>query len=175
MNKLSYAKKTKAWKKLESFALMNDYQDIELLFSQHPNRGSEFSLNLDDLYFDYSRQLINPNILNTLISLADQVGVSESIQDMYSGECINTSENLPALHTLLRKPSEESFIFENKDILIDINKERKKVKTTVNRLHDGELKGFDGSTITDVVNIGIGGSDSGIRTVSYTHLRAHET
>tara|TARA_E500000331_G_scaffold212600_1_gene203846 strand:+ start:1444 stop:3039 length:1596 start_codon:yes stop_codon:yes gene_type:complete len=163
MNKYPYAKKTKAWKKLESFALMNDYQDIELLFSQYPSRGSEFSLDFDDLYFDYSRQLINPSILNMLISLADQVGVSKSIQDMYSGEHINTSENLPALHTLLRRPSKDSFIFQNKDILIDINKEREKVKDIVNKVHDGELKGSDGSTITDIVNIGIGGSDLGIR------------
>ena len=88
MNNRPYAKETKARKELESLALMDDYQDIELLFSKYPSRGSDFSLNFDGLYFDYSRQLINPNILNMLISLADQVGVSESIQEMYSGKYI---------------------------------------------------------------------------------------
>ncbi|MEE2684490.1 MAG: glucose-6-phosphate isomerase [Pseudomonadota bacterium] len=163
MNNRPYAKETKAWKELESLALMDDYQDIELLFSKYPSRGSDFSLNFDGLYFDYSRQLINPNILNMLISLADQVGVSESIQEMYSGKYINITEDLPALHTLLRRPSSDSFIFKNKDILIDINKERNKVKNIVNKIHDDIFKGFDGSPITDVVNIGIGGSDLGVR------------
>ena len=150
-----------AWKKLQTH-----YQDIEAihlrqLFAEDQERFTKFSLTFGELLFDYSKHRITTTTLNLLIELATQCGLEEKINGMFSGEKINATEQRPALHTALRNRSNRPILVDGEDVMPQINAVLQKMAVFCQQVRDGEWLGATGQPITDIVNIGIGGSDLG--------------
>ncbi|MBC7827318.1 MAG: glucose-6-phosphate isomerase [Chitinophagaceae bacterium] len=152
---------TESWSLLkEHFNKMKHFH-LRDLFAHDPNRFARFSVNKDDLVFDYSKNRILDFTVNLLINLAQECKIKEAIEAMFSGEKINATENRAVLHTALRNFSGNPVHYEGKDIMPDIKKVLQKMKDFCNRIHSGEWKGYTGKKIRYIVNIGIGGSDLG--------------
>ncbi|WP_313215134.1 glucose-6-phosphate isomerase [Soonwooa sp.] len=151
---------TKAWEDLESHFANNDFE-LRTLFKYNPERFKEFSLETEDLLFDYSKNLIDSRTLDLLLKLAEETQLKEAIGQMFSGEKINETENRAVLHTALRDFSEAPILVDGENIKPAIKKVLNQMKAFSEKVISGEHKGFSGKEITDVVNIGIGGSDLG--------------
>tara|TARA_E500000331_G_scaffold357739_1_gene420678 strand:- start:11011 stop:12624 length:1614 start_codon:yes stop_codon:yes gene_type:complete len=156
-------KEAKSWKSLLSLANEKSYLDIQSLFDKDSKRGLDFSLDMNDLYFDFSRQAITREIFKNLLDLASEVNLEGSLSDMNTGSNINFTEDRPALHTVLRNPNSQAFFLNDKDISIDIKRDFRRIKLISLDLYNGRLLGYTGKPITDIINIGIGGSDLGVR------------
>ncbi|MEC5394548.1 glucose-6-phosphate isomerase [Bergeyella sp. RCAD1439] len=151
---------TTAWQNLEEHFAQNDF-DLRSLFLHNPNRFNEFSVKGNGYLFDYSKNLIDAKTKQLLIDLAQECGLKEAIAAMFSGEKINETEERAVLHTALRDFSEKKILVDGQDIKPGIRKVLDQMKTFSEKVISGEHKGFSGKEITDVVNIGIGGSDLG--------------
>ncbi|MBX9734173.1 MAG: glucose-6-phosphate isomerase [Chitinophagaceae bacterium] len=153
---------TQAW-----FLLKKHYEDemsrkhMRDLFAQDPERFKKFSLCLESLVFDYSKNIINPKTLQLLLQLAEECNIKQAIHDMFAGIKINETEQRAVLHTALRNFSDTPILVEGKDIMPKIRKVLNQMKGFCNNLHSGKWKGYTGKKITTIVNIGIGGSDLG--------------
>ena len=134
---------------------------IKDLFAQDPERFNNFSLCLEDIVFDYSKNIINPKTLQLLLQLAEDCKVKEAIHDMFAGIKINETEQRSVLHTALRNFSDSAILVDGKDIMPLIHKVQKQMKAFCIKIHSGEWKGYTGKPIKYIVNIGIGGSDLG--------------
>jgi glucose-6-phosphate isomerase len=145
----------KAWKNLQRLSKQFKQKDFRLteMFNDE-NRFDSFSITHEELLLDFSKNLISPAGLNALIELAEERQLSTAISAMFAGEKINYSEERAALHTALRIPEKENPHVEIVDCL-------QKMEAMVNSIHSGARKGHSGKPITDIVNIGIGGSDLG--------------
>ncbi|MFZ2450840.1 MAG: glucose-6-phosphate isomerase [Methylovulum miyakonense] len=159
---------SKAWS-----ALQDHYQRIHNFalrdaFEQDPQRHNKFSLTFNDILFDYSKNRINDETLPLLIDLAKHVGLEAKINAMFSGEAINTTERRAVLHTALRNRSNKPVYVDGKDVMPDVNRVLAKMRVFCDAVRSGGWKGYTGKTITDVVNIGIGGSGLGPKMVSMT-------
>ncbi|MBK8079491.1 MAG: glucose-6-phosphate isomerase [Saprospiraceae bacterium] len=152
---------TKAWKKLQDHFTLIQNTEIKTLFQKDPNRGADFSGELEGLYLDYSKNRITRETMSLLFELAKECRLDEAIKSMFAGEEINETENRAVLHTALRNRGNEKLETGGKDIRQDIHNELKKMEIFSNKVINGEWKGYTGKAITDVVNIGIGGSDLG--------------
>ena len=149
---------TDAWKRLqEHFALMKDMQ-MRDMFQEEPQRFSAFSLTLEDILIDYSKNILSAETLGLLTELAEEAGLKDAIEKMFSGDKINETEGRAALHTALRNRSNNPVYLEGKDIMPQVNTVLKKMESFSNKVISGEWKGYNGRQITDIVNIGIGGS-----------------
>jgi len=144
------------------------------LFQADPKRFEKFSINHEDILFDYSKNRINDETLALLIQLARECKLEEAIKSMFSGELINETENRAVLHTALRTQNEDPLLVEGKDIKPDIQKVLKQMESFCTEVLSGKWKGYTGKEITDVVNIGIGGSDLGPVMVTEA-LKAYKT
>jgi len=147
-------------------ALKNHFQDIKNLhmrdlFDQDPQRFDKFSLTFHDLLFDYSKHRILPETLKLLNQLAEESGLREKIEQMFRGEKINLTERRPVLHTALRNRSNRAITVDGQDIMPLVNQVLHKMRVFTDQVRNGEWRGATGKRITDVVNIGIGGSDLG--------------
>ena len=152
--------KTEAWKKLSDHFKDNKDINIKNLFKE-ANRKEAFSVQLNDLNVDYSKNRITKETLSLLVDLAKEVGLKQAIEAQFSGEIINATEGRAVLHTALRSTSEESVLIDGKDIKPKIQTTLRKIRSFSNKVISGKWKGYTGKSITDVVNIGIGGSDLG--------------
>lgn len=132
-------------------------------FAADSNRFSRFSLELDGMLVDFSRQRIGPNTKKSLLELAETADVVGWRDRMFAGDHINISEQRAALHPALRCPDEGVFPSNNNDVLPDVMAVRRKMRVFTERVRSGSWRGFSGEAIRDVVNIGIGGSDLGPR------------
>lgn len=143
--------------------LADKQQGFSLLeaFTQDPDRAVKMSLEVEGLFFDYSKNLIDKTVMNHLFDLANEAGLSKGIEDMFSGEHINVTEDRAVLHTALRSPKGKAWSYNGEDISKKIHKVKDSMGAFAKRIHDGEIKGVTGKALTDVVNIGIGGSDLG--------------
>ena len=141
-------------------------------FIRDPNRFDKFSVTLGDLLFDYSKNLITEKTLPLLIALAERADLSNKTEAMFSGSIINTTEKRAVLHTALRNRSNKPVFFRGQDVMPEINNVLAKMRAFTEQVRSGEWKGFSGKAITDVVNIGIGGSDLGPKMVD-TALSAY--
>ncbi|MDM1522055.1 glucose-6-phosphate isomerase [Empedobacter sp. 225-1] len=152
---------TNAWNALEKHFQTIQHTSIKELFAQNANRFEEFSIQYPSLLVDYSKNRINAETIQLLVDLAKEMNVDQAIQQMFDGDVINVTEKRAVLHTALRNRSNEEVLVEGKDVMPQINEVLEQMKSFSEKVISGEWKGFSGKEITDVVNIGIGGSDLG--------------
>jgi glucose-6-phosphate isomerase len=152
---------TLAWQKLTSHFLSMQATHLRELFEEDASRFEKFQLKLDDILIDYSKNIITQETIDLLIELANETELAAAIEAMFHGERINQTENRAVLHTALRNRSNIPVLVDGIDVMPDINKVLAQMKDFSSRLLDGRWKGFSGKAITDIVNIGIGGSDLG--------------
>jgi len=136
------------------------------LFARDPRRFERFSLRLGDILFDYSKNRITEKTMSLLIDLARQAHLAQKIEAMFSGEKINTTENRAVLHVALRNRSNRPIRVDGVDVMPEVNRVLAKMRRFSQAVRSGEWKGYTGQAITDVVNIGIGGSDLGPKMVT---------
>lgn len=151
---------TNAWQNLQDHFANNDFE-LRELFQNNPNRFREFSVQRDGYLFDFSKNLINDQTLELLLKLADETELKQAIEAMFIGEKINETENRAVLHTALRDFSDAPLMVDGEDIKPLIRRVLSQMKDFSGKVISGSHKGFSGKEITDVVNIGIGGSDLG--------------
>lgn len=130
-------------------------------FANDPLRFSRFSLQASEIFLDYSRNRINENTIALLCDLANELGLAQKIDALFSGQPINVTENRPALHTALRTKQQEPLLVNGKDILSLISETQKRLYHFVTRMHSKQILGITGKPIAHIINIGIGGSDLG--------------
>ena len=169
-----------AWQALSQHR--TDMQNFSMreAFTSNPQRFSQFTLSSSGLFLDYSKNLITTETRDLLVQLANEVGLKEAIKAQYDGELVNSSEGRPALHTALRRPVGDKLKVNGVDVMPDVHRVLSQMTELVGRIHDGLWRGYTEKPITDVVNIGIGGSFLGPELVSeallaYTHkgVRCH--
>lgn len=156
----SHFKSTNAFKSLNLHFEEIKNEHIREFFSDS-ERFERFSIRFGDILLDYSKNRINAETRGLLIQLAEECGLRDAIDAMFSGEKINQTEDRAVLHTALRNPAKNGFILEGRDILPDIHRVLDKMEKFSDQLISGNWKGYTGKAITDIVNIGIGGSDLG--------------
>lgn len=170
---------TKAWKKLQAhFETINEVQ-MKDLFAQDPERANKFTIKWDDFYVDFSKNRITEETFKYLLELAEEVKLKEAIESQFSGEIINQTEGRAVLHTALRAPKSAEFKVDGINVIPEVYEVKAKIEAFTNEVVNGERKGFTGKAFTDVVNIGIGGSDLGpamvVDSLQYykNHLTTH--
>ena len=153
---------TQAWKALEAHQSQLAHTTIADLFKQEENRFNDYSLTFENqILVDFSKNKINQETLKLLRQLAKESALDEAINAMFTGEKINRTENRAVLHTALRNRSNTPVYVDGKDVMPEVNAVLAKMRAFCDRVISGEWKGYTGKAITDVVNIGIGGSDLG--------------
>ncbi|MGL4647926.1 MAG: glucose-6-phosphate isomerase, partial [Caldilineaceae bacterium] len=135
------------------------------LFAQDPDRFARFSLQLEDLTFDYSKNRMTHETLPLLLTLAEEAGLAQAIEAMFNGERINVTEGRAVLHTALRNRSNTPVLVDGHDVMPDVNRVLANMRGFAERVRSGAWTGATGKRMTDVVNIGIGGSDLGPKMV----------
>ena len=170
---------TKAWQSLTSHYKTINSISLKSLFNSDADRKNKFTINFNDFEFDYSKNRITEETLKYLLELAQEVDLESAIKSYFSGEKINKTENRAVLHTALRNQSNEPVLFEGKNIMVDVKDALCKMESFTNQIVSGDWKGYTNKSITDVVNIGIGGSDLGpdmvVESLKYykNHLNVH--
>ncbi len=155
-------KKTNAWTNLAANYEDNKNMQLSDLFANDENRFQNFSRTLDgEILLDFSKNLVNNEIFGNLVSLAEEVDLKGAINAMFTGEKINRTEDRAVLHTALRNRSNTPVLVDGEDVMPEINAVLEQMKNFCEKVHSGEWKGYTGKKITDIVNIGIGGSDLG--------------
>jgi glucose-6-phosphate isomerase len=152
---------TSAYEYLVDHFIDIDQTTIKELFAQDPTRFEKFSIVFEDILFDFSKNRINETTLALLIQLARECKLDEAIKAMFNGDKINQTEGRPVLHIALRNQSNTPIYVDGKDVMHEVNAVLAKMEKFSAAIISGEWKGYTGKAITDVVNIGIGGSDLG--------------
>ncbi|WP_250433365.1 glucose-6-phosphate isomerase [Hanstruepera flava] len=153
--------KTLAWKNLQEHYNAIEHVHMKNLFEIDENRADKFTVQWEDFYVDYSKNRITEETKTLLLQLAEEVKLDEAIQSYFSGEIINETEGRAVMHTALRKPKASVAIVNGENVIPEINTVKQKIKAFSEQIISGSLKGFTGKAFTDIVNIGIGGSDLG--------------
>jgi glucose-6-phosphate isomerase len=156
-----YPPGTSAWKALKDHQQQISATHLRELFKQDPQRFDKFSLTLNDILFDYSKNLVTAETLELLTRLANECGLREAIEAMFGGEKINRTENRAVLHTALRNCFDKPVMADGKDVMPEVRQVLEQMKQFSQAIHQGEWKGYSGKKIKYIVNIGIGGSDLG--------------
>ncbi len=152
---------TEAWKKLEEYFVSFKSTQIKDLFIDDIDRFQKYSLKFEDILVDFSKNRVNDKVRTLLLELATECGLSEAIESMFSGQKINATENRAVLHVALRNRSNNPILVDGEDVMPEVNDVLKQMKQFSEEVISGRWKGFSGKSITDIVNIGIGGSDLG--------------
>ena len=150
-----------SWKKLNQLAKDKKTQHLNTLFSNDSKRFDRFSIELPRLLLDYSKNLIDSETMENLLALADETEVAQWRSKMFSGEKINTTENRAVLHTVLRRQSDEALIVDGENLTKKVKGQLADMEIFVNKVRQGQWLGYSGKRITDIVNIGVGGSNLG--------------
>jgi glucose-6-phosphate isomerase len=151
----------------EAFRYLSDYfpamaeQQMKDLFAADPDRFKKFSITFEDTLFDFSKNRVDEKTMALLIQLAKECKLKEAIEAMFTGEKINETEGRAVLHTALRNVSNKPLTVDGENVTEEVNAVLKQMETFSNSVISGDWKGYKGDEITDVVNIGIGGSDLG--------------
>ncbi|MFP4458292.1 MAG: glucose-6-phosphate isomerase [Candidatus Zixiibacteriota bacterium] len=152
---------TKAWKKLEEIHEKKLTIHMKDLFSKDGSRFEKFSIEFENIFIDYSKNIIDKEVLDALFDLAEEMNLKDSIEKMFTGDKINETEGRAVLHTALRNFSGNPVYVDGENIMPNVKKVNKQMKEFTDNLHSGAWKGYTGKKITDIINIGIGGSDLG--------------
>ena len=153
--------KFKYWKKLASHYKKMRKVQMRDLFDDDAKRADRFSIQLDALYYDYSKNRITDKTMKYLIRLAEECRLHEKIEEMFTGKRINITENRPVLHTALRNRANTPVYVDGKNVMPQINEVLAKMRDFSDAVRFGKFKGHTGKKLTNIVNIGIGGSDLG--------------
>jgi len=152
---------TAAWKKLQNhFSKMKD-NSIKEMFENDSQRAEKFHIQWNDFLVDYSKNNINEKTIDLLLKLTEEINLSEAVSKYFQGDVINKTENRAVLHTALRAKETDVIAVDGINVMPEIFEVKNKIKTFSNDIISGNRKGYSGKTFTDVVNIGIGGSDLG--------------
>ena len=177
---MSGLRESLAWQALVQH--QQEINDLHMrdLFAQDPQRFKRFSLRLGDILFDYSKNRITEKTMQLLVDLAHQANLDQRIAAMFSGQKINTTEDRAVLHIALRNRSNEPIFVDGQDVMPEVKRVLEKMRSFSEAVRSGAWKGYTGKPITDIVNIGIGGSDLGPKMVcealkpyARPDLRAH--
>ncbi len=152
---------TEAWKKLASHFEEIEGKHLRTFFKENENRKNDFTLNFNDFSVDLSKNRIDAKTIDLLVELANETELEDAKQKYFAGEAINETEKRAVLHTALRKQDDTPVIVDGEDVVPDVKATLKKIESFTNEVISGNWKGYSGKSITDVVNIGIGGSDLG--------------
>ncbi len=172
--------KTTAWQALEQhFKAMRNTQ-MKDLFTADSQRFDKFSTRFEDILIDYSKNIITDETLKLLVQLAEETELKAAIEAMFSGQKINQTEKRAVLHVALRNQSNTPIEVDGENVMPNVNAVLAQVEAFSNKIISGAWKGFTGKVITDIVNIGIGGSDLGavmvteaLRPYKIDHINAH--
>ncbi len=152
---------TKSWQNLSRHYEKTKHVHMKTLFAEDPQRFDKFSIRLNDMMVDFSKNRITEETINLLVALAEVSGLKNAIENMFGGEKINETENRAVLHSALRNRDNHPVMVDGRDVMPEVNAVLKKIEDFSTRLIRGDWKGYTGKKITDIVNIGIGGSDLG--------------
>ena len=152
---------TSAWQQLQGKFNAVKNKPVKDLFKEDEKRFEKYSIQFEDILFDYSKNGIDEETIGLLFQLAKQCKLEDGINAMFSGEKINGTESRAVLHTALRNFSGNAIMLDGIDVMSEIKKVQDQMKTFCNKVHDGTWKGYTGKKIKYIVNIGIGGSDLG--------------
>lgn len=158
---MSSINKTTAWQNLEQHQQEIATQNMRDLFSKNPDRFKKFSLKAAGLFLDYAKNNITSKTLDLLLQLTKEANLTAKIEDMFTGKIINTTEQRAVLHTALRNPQNTSINVDGVNVMPEIHNTLKLIFACAEKIRTGKWHGFSDKEITDVVNIGIGGSDLG--------------
>ncbi|MFT6795239.1 MAG: glucose-6-phosphate isomerase [Maribacter sp.] len=170
---------TKAWAKLTAHYSNTKTEKLKHYFRNDSDRASKFTLNWDGFLFDYSKNRISEETMSLLLELADEVKLKEAITSCFEGDVINQTEGRPVLHTALRAKKDDIVKVDGVNVVPEVYEVKQNIKKFTDAVINGERKGFTGHAFTDVVNIGIGGSDLGPAMVTEAlkfyknHLKVH--
>jgi len=152
---------TASWKKLqEHYKEAKDFK-MKDLFAQDSDRANKFTIKWDDFYVDVSKNRITEETFKYLLELAEDVKLKDAIESQFSGEIINKTEGRAVLHTALRAPESAVVNVDGENVIPEVYKVKRKIEAFTNEVVNGDRKGYTGKPFTDIVNIGIGGSDLG--------------
>lgn len=165
---------TKAWKKLQNLYQHFQKTHMRELFEKDQKRAQKYTLELGDLTLDYSKNRFDDGILKALFELARERCVEEKRDEMFKGERINTTEKRAVLHTALRASSDDKILLSGHNVMEEINTVLSKMKKFSEAVRYGEFKGYTGKKLTDIVNIGIGGSDLGPKMICEALKKYHQ-
>ncbi|MFC6521583.1 glucose-6-phosphate isomerase [Undibacterium arcticum] len=160
-----------AYQALQDHTIEAEHWQMRELFA-NPDRFSRFSLTAAGLFLDYSKNRVDQNTMQLLCELARERDVEQAREALFTGEKINTTEHRAALHTALRMPRSQALMVDGDDVGADVHHVLDRIKQFTDRVRSGEWLGYSGKPITDIVNIGIGGSDLGPKMVTLA-LRAY--
>lgn len=160
LNKIN-PQQTDIWKKLTAHYEETKGTHLRSLFSSDAKRAEKFMLQWNDFLFDYSKNRISEDTMQLLLKLADEVNLKGAIKDYFGGDIINETEGRAVLHTALRAKKDDVVLVDGENVMPEIYEVKEHIKEYTNSVINGELKGYTGKAFTDVVNIGIGGSDLG--------------
>lgn len=165
---------SEAWKALVSLAKSHATPSLVERFQQDPQRFNRYTLEVDDLFLDYSKNLVDDDILAKLTELAKEAGLEQARTQLLQGDNINNTEHRPALHTALRDRSFLPLMVDGKNIMEDIRALHHKMQSISEKVRTQQWWGYSGKSITDIVNIGIGGSHLGpeMVTKAFSHLHS---
>ena len=152
---------TQVWRKLTAHYLEMQAVHMRQLFEADPERFDKFHLTFEDILIDFSKNILSEETLTYLLELAQESHLQDAIDAMFSGQRINQTEGRPVLHVALRNRSNRQIFANDEDVMPQVNKVLEQIKSFSDRLLSGAWKGHSGKAITDIVNIGIGGSDLG--------------
>jgi len=175
---MSLISQSPAWLALSAHRKAMLSVSLRGLFVQNPDRFDDFSLQLNNMLIDFSKQPITKETMNLLLALARQQDLEGSIKKMFQGERVNTTENRAAMHHVLR--GKKSVVLDGEDASLKVKTVLEKMRCFTSAIHNGDYRGHNGKPFTDVVNFGIGGSDLGpamvteaLRPYWLPHLRPH--
>ncbi len=152
---------TKAWEKLQNHYLEIKNISMQEMFAKDTNRAEKFHINWNNFLVDYSKNIISEETQKLLLELATETNLKTAIEKYFSGDIINQTENRAVLHTALRADEKSVILVDNNNVLPEIIAVKNQIKQFTNEIVSGNRKGYTGKPFTDVVNIGIGGSDLG--------------
>ncbi|NQD95692.1 glucose-6-phosphate isomerase, partial [Pseudomonas sp. CrR25] len=155
-----------SWRALQAHRASLQNFSMREAFNTDAERFSRLSLSSCGLFLDYSKNLITTETRDLLVGLAEEAGLAQAIRALFDGEPINASERRPALHTALRRPIGDKVLVDGIDVMPEVQRVLHQMTELVGRVHDGLWRGYSERPITDVVNIGIGGSFLGPQLVS---------
>jgi glucose-6-phosphate isomerase len=152
---------TKSWENLKAHFHKMASVRMKDLFSTDPGRAIRYSIRFNDIFLDYSKNIITDETFDLLMDLAKEVDLKDAIEKMFAGEKINETENRAVLHTALRNRSNRAVFFDNQDVMPDVNAVLEQMEQFSEKVRSGDWRGYTGKSVSDIVNIGIGGSDLG--------------